>query len=72
MGAGVNEIERPPDGVIWFGSENGGVFRRYQNEWTPYYDGVVDSTYSVIFEFQVLAIDLLFSVVYVAGHSFRV
>ena len=54
IGAGIAEIEKAPDGAMWFGSENGGVFRFSQDEWTHYYDGIVDSLYEEIENLQIL------------------
>ncbi len=53
-GGGISEIEKAPDGSMWFGSENAGVFRLYQNEWTQYYNGIVDSVYRTIEGLQIL------------------
>lgn len=53
-GGGVSQIEKAPDGAIWIGSENGGVFRYFQDEWIHYYDDVVDSFYEEIEHLQIL------------------
>lgn len=40
-GAGINEIEKAPDGSLWFGSVNTGVYQLKDGVWKHYYEDVL-------------------------------
>lgn len=40
-GGGIREIEKAPDGSLWLGSENAGLFNLKDGEWTHYYEGII-------------------------------
>ena len=44
-GGGILEIEKAPDNALWFVSENAGLFRLKNEEWTNYTDEIVSSQY---------------------------
>jgi ligand-binding sensor domain-containing protein len=55
VGGGISEIAKGPDGSLWFGSENAGVFHVKNGEWIHYYDGIVADNYDEINNLQVIS-----------------
>lgn len=44
-GGGISEIEKAPDGSLWFASENAGVFNYKDGEWIHYHQGIITEDY---------------------------
>lgn len=54
VGGGISAIDRAPDGSMWFGSENGGLFHLKNDVWTHYLEGIVADSHKLIRDLQVL------------------
>ena len=54
MGGGVTSIAKAPDGTMWFGSYNAGIFEYKDGEWTNYYENIVTESKPEITNLEVL------------------
>lgn len=54
IGAGITSITKAPDGGMWFGSYNAGLFEFKDGEWTNYFEGIVSESAHEITNMEIL------------------